>query len=532
MTKKIEELWGKLYGEETEYLTQLKELLNKRREEIEYTPENPLWFKKGTVYSLYVDLFADDFTGLIEKLDYLEDLGIKTLWLLPILESPMVDQGFDISDFYKIRSELGSNQDFYNFIKKAHEKNMKIVFDIAVNHTSDQHEWFQNACQTKDAKYRDFYIWNEDKNKYNNTRLLLKGVSNSNWEYNEKTDDYYFHRFYDIQPDLNYKNPEVLFEMIKAFTFWKTKGVDGFRMDAAPFLWKKEGTNCENLKETHLVLKIFRQAFDYIGAGTAMIAEANQKPEDVIEYLGSGDECNVVYNFPLMPRIFLAIAENDTNYLKKQLKILDELEQPKGTAWFTFLRCHDELTLEFVSDKERELMNHHYLKDENWEFRDGEGISGRLYDLLDKNVQKVLLAYSMLFSVQGTPIIYYGDEIGMENNPEFYEEMKDKFGYEDSRYLNRGPFDESKKEEASNNDDSDEAKIFNGLQDMIKIKNENFDLFNKEPDYKTKDNLFISKRVLNDKSLTIINNLSEKAVSYQNHDLKPLEYLWILKQNR
>ena len=532
MTKKIEKIWGKLYGEETKYLNQLKELLDKRREEIEVPIENPNWFKKGTVYSLYVDLFAEDFTGLTKKLDYLEELGIKTLWLLPILKSPMVDQGFDISDFYKIRDELGTNQDFFDFIEKAHQKNMRIVFDIAVNHTSDQHEWFENARQSKDNKYRNFYIWNENQNKYLDTRLLLKGVSNSNWTYNDKTDDYYFHRFYDIQPDLNYKNPEVLFEMIKAFTFWKLKGVDGFRMDAAPFLWKKEGTNCENLKETHFVLKIFREVFDYIGAGTAMIAEANQKPEDVVEYLGNGDECNIVYNFPIMPRIFLAIAEKDSNYLKQQLKILDDLKQPQDTAWFTFLRCHDELTLEFVSDQERELMNNHYLKEEKWEFRAGEGISGRLYELLDKNIQKVLLAYSILFSIQGTPIIYYGDEIGMKNDLEFYEKMTNKFGYKDSRYLNRGPFSETKKEEALNNKDSEEAKIFTGLQDMITIKNENNDLFNQKPNYKTKNNLFISKRELDDKSLTIINNLGEKVVSYQNHNLKPLEYLWILKQDR
>ncbi|MFO7815309.1 MAG: alpha-amylase family glycosyl hydrolase [Halanaerobiales bacterium] len=532
MKKKIEKLWGKLYGEEKKYLNELKELLDKRKQEIEYQPENPTWFKKGTVYSLYVDLFAEDFSGLIEKLDYLDELGINTLWLLPILESPMVDQGFDISNFYKIRSELGCNRDFFDFIEKAHQKNIKIVFDIAVNHTSDQHEWFEKARQSKENKYRDFYIWNHDKNKYTDTRLLLKGISNSNWKYNKRTDDYYFHRFYDIQPDLNYKNPVVLYKMLKVFIYWKTKGVDGFRMDAAPFLWKKEGTNCENLKETHLVLKIFRAVFDYLGAGTAMIAEANQKPEDVIEYLGDGEECNVVYNFPIMPRIFLSIAENDTSFIEEQLKILDDLKHPDGTAWFTFLRCHDELTLEFVTKKERELMNHHYLKEEIWEFRDGEGISGRLYTLLEKNVQKVLLAYSMLFSVQGTPIIYYGDELGMENDQEFYKKMNRKYGYKDSRYLNRGPFNEEKKKEALNDKDSDAAKIFRGLQNMITIKDDNFKLFNKKPEYKTKDNLFISKRILEDKSLTVINNLSQQEVSYHNHSLKPLEYLWILKEDK
>ena len=531
MLTKIEKLWQQLYGEEKEYLNKLKELLDKRKDEVDYQPNNENWHQEGIVYSLYVDLFADDFQGLIDKLDYLDELGVNTLWLLPILESPMVDQGFDISDYYQIRDELGTNQQFFDFLEKAHAKNIKIVFDIAVNHSSDQHEWFKDARQSKEAHYRNFYIWNEDKQKYTETRLLLKGISNSNWTYNEATDDYYFHRFYDIQPDLNYKNPAVLYEMLKAFTYWRAKGVDGFRMDAAPFLWKKEDTDCENLKETHKILKIFRAAFDYIAKGTVMIAEANQMPSDVIEYLGEGDECHVVYNFPIMPRIFLSIAEQESAYLEKQLEIIDKLEEPPGTAWFTFLRCHDELTLEFVTAKERELMNEHYLKDEKWTFRDGEGISGRLYDLLDKDVSKVLLAYSILFSIKGTPIIYFGDEIGMENDLDFYNKMNEKYGYKDSRYLNRGPFNQEKKTTALKQPESDPGLIYRGLKEMIRLKNENLKLFKSEVEYETKGNLLISKRQAEDKKLTIVNNLTEEEKSFKDYQLKAFDYLWILEEN-
>src|SRR6056297_628357 len=527
----IQKLWDSLYPKDQRYISKLEYLIKEGQKEIDYKPDELDWHQEGIVYSLYVDLFASDFKGLIKKLDYLYKLGVNTLWLLPILESPMVDQGFDISNYYKIRSKLGTNQEFIEFIKRAHQKNIKIVFDIAVNHTSNQHMWFKNARKSKNSQYRDFYIWNENKEKYQDTRLLLKGISNSNWTYNKETDDYYFHRFYDIQPDLNYKNPEVLYEMIKAFTYWISKGVDGFRMDAAPFLWKKEGTDCENLSETHKILKIFRATFDAISEGTVMIAEANQKPEDIIEYLGNGDECHVVYNFPIMPKIFLSIAEHDPDYIIKQLAIIDNLEQPDNTAWFTFLRCHDELTLEFVTEKERELMNKHYLKEEKWTFRDGEGISGRLYNLLDQDVSKVLLAYSILFSIKGTPIIYFGDEIAMENDLKFYNKMNDKFGYTDSRYLNRGPFDEQKKETALKEPSSDHGLIYRGLKEMINLKNDNLKIFKSDVEYEVKDNLLISKRKTKDKILTIVNNLKDESSSYEDYDLKPYEYIWILEEN-
>lgn len=532
MLKKLKGLWHELYGEQfDEQLEELVELLEERKEELNYLPDDSEWYKKGIIYSMYVDLFAGDFSGLIDRLDYLDELGVTAIWLLPILDSPMVDQGFDVSDYYKIREELGSNEEFFEFIEEAHQRGIKIIFDVPINHSSEKHEWFLNAKQSQEAEYRDYYIWNDDKQKYEDTRLLLKGISNSNWTYNPDTDDYYFHRFYDIQPDLNYKNPQVLIEMIKIFTYWKLQGVDGFRMDAAPFLWKEEGTNCENLEQTHKILKIYRAALDYLGEGTAIIAEANQRPEDVVDYLGQGDECHVAYNFPIMPKFYLALAENDPDYLIEELESNADLDVPDSAQWFTFLRCHDELTLEFVTEEERKKMNDYYLKDEKWTFRDGEGIAGRLYDLLEQDVDKMLLMYSMLFSIEGTPIIYYGDELGMENDVEFYNQMNEKTGYVDSRFLNRGPFDEELKEEMLNNPDSDSRRIFSGLQEMISVKEQESELFTVTPEYSHQDNVFISTRELGSKKLTIYNNLSEEEVIINDIKLEPYQYSWELTVN-
>ena len=529
MLTKVQDLWHELYGADyQEQLDELITLLKDRKEEINYLPDDEEWYKKGAVYSTYVDLFADDFSGLTEKLDYLDQLGITAIWLLPILDSPMVDQGFDVSDYYQVREELGTNQEFFKFINAAHERGIKIIFDVPINHSSDQHPWFLDARESENAEYRDYYIWNEDQEKYEDTRLLLKGISNSNWTYNQPTDDYYFHRFYDIQPDLNYKNPEVLIEMIKVFSYWKLQGVDGFRMDAAPFLWKKEGTNCENLKETHQILKIYRAALDYLGAGTAIIAEANQRPEDVVDYLGQGDECHVAYNFPIMPKFYLALAESDPSYLIDELESNADLDVPSNAQWFTFLRCHDELTLEFVTEEERQKMNQYYLKDDKWTFRDGEGISGRLYDLLEEDVDKMLLMYSMLFSIEGTPIIYYGDELGMGNDLEFYKQMNEKTGYVDSRFLNRGPFKEELQAEMENNPQSDSYQIFSGLQEMIEFKNKASQLFTVTPEYKQKGDLFISTRELGVKKLTIYNNLGSEEVIINDIKLEAYQYSWEL----
>ncbi|MFW5799351.1 MAG: alpha-amylase family glycosyl hydrolase, partial [Spirochaetota bacterium] len=420
MKDKLRRLWNDLYkGKYEDKFVKLMNILDKDTGKIDYLPEDPHWYKKGAIYSMYVDMFANNFDETINKLDYLKELGITAIWLLPILESPLNDQGFDISDYYKVREDLGGNEAFSHFIEAAHKRKIKIIFDIAINHSSCEHKWFKSAKSSKNSEYRDYYIWNEDTEKYKEARLLFKGIINSNWTYNKETDDYYFHRFYPIQPDLNYKNPDVLIEMIKALAFWKLFGVDGFRLDAAPFLWKEENTKCENLWETHLILKLFRASLDYIGAGTLLIAEANLMPEYLIEYYGKDDECQASYHFPLMPNFYLAIAESEPKHIINT----PFPDIPDNCQWLTFLRCHDEVTLEFTPIEDREKMIKYYLRDNLWVFREQEGISGRLYDLIDKDYRKVLLAYSPLFSMEGTPIIYYGDEIGMENDINFYNFM-------------------------------------------------------------------------------------------------------------
>lgn len=526
----IEAAWSAVYGtEHSEKREELFDLLEQRRENVEYTPDTTDWYQTGVVYSLYVDLFADDFDGLTEKLDYLEDLGVTVVWLLPVLESPMVDQGFDVSDFTRVREELGGNDAFLEFVEAAHDRGIRVVFDVPINHSSDQHRWFQDARQSESAEYRDYYIWNDDTDRYEEARLLLKGVSDSNWTENEPTDDYYFHRFYDVQPDLNYENPDVLLEMLRILTRWRVQGVDGFRLDAAPFLWKREGTNCENLPETHAILKLFRAAFEYVAEGTVMIAEANLEPDDVVEYFGDGDECHVAYNFPLMPTFFLALAENDPTYVTDELASLESLDVPASAQWFTFLRVHDELTLEFVSPEERQLLNDAYLEDERWSFREGEGISGRLYNLLDEDPDRVLLAYSMLFSVEGTPIIYYGDEVGMVNDEAFHAEMNERLGYDDSRYLHRGPFDEDRKREAMTEEESDAHVIWSGLGEMIETRTDNPDLFTATPTYRAENGVFVSTRETGGRRLSIYNNVAPEPRTVDGVELDGFDYEWVLE---
>ena len=529
--QKIEQLWYKLYPNQNNKLHELIDFLNSKKHSITYSPDDKLWYKKGLVYSCYVDLFAGNFQNMKNKLDYLQDLGVTILWLLPILESPMKDQGFDISDYYKVRDELGGNESFFEFVELAHQKGIKILFDVAINHTSIEHPWFQDAKKSKNSKYRDYYIWSPTDQKYSQARLLFKGMVNSNWTYNPETQDYYFHRFYEIQPDLNYKNPDVLIEMIKIFTFWKEHGVDGFRMDAAPFLWKEEGTNCENLIQTHWILKIFRASLDYLKEGTALIAEANQPPKDVVAYFGDSDECHVAYHFPVMPKIFLSIAEEDPNYIIDTLSEKVTPPIPKDCQWFVFLRCHDELTLEFVEPKEREKMLKYYLLDPRWNFREGEGIAGRLYNQMNKDYKKVLLAYSVLFSLHGTPINYFGDEIAMENNEEFYKKMTEKTSYKDSRYFNRGPFDEEKMHKALTDPASDSYKVFHGIKEMLTIKRENEELFTTQPTYQNIEGIFKVTRQKENKALTMYNNLTQETKTIDNITLKPYQYKWqITKQ--
>lgn len=521
MERKIRNLWNSLYND-SDKLNNLLKILSDEKIKYGKSNDTDYWYKNAVIYSAYTDLFAENFVKFTSRLDYLKNLGINTLWLLPILESPMKDQGFDISDFYSVRKDLGNNDDFKNFTEACHAKNIKVVFDVAINHTSDQHEWFLKSKE-KDEYYSDFYIWNKDDKKYSDARIIFKGIMKSNWQYDEKRKEYYFHRFYDKQPDLNYKNPDVFTEMIKMFLFWKEIGVDGFRMDAAPFLWKEEGTNCENLFHTHQILKLFRACLDYVNPGTILIAEANQKPNDVVEYFGKSDECHAAYHFPLMPKIYLAISEKKPEYISDILKEENTPEIPDNCKWFTFLRCHDEMTLEFVNAEERKIIMKNYLKNPLWNFREGEGISGRIYEFMDKNVQKVLLAYGILFSLDGAPIIYYGDEIAMENDYGFYEKMIKITGYADSRFLNRGVFDEEKMKKINYQESSPEKDIYNGLKEIIKKRNSYSRYFSEKPVIKSENGVLIVQR----SALKIYNNLNDYSCETDGIVLKPYESLWI-----
>lgn len=469
MTAFIEALWQEVYGTGQEAkLTALKTLLDEKRKLFASYPiiRKPDWYRDAVIYALYVDAFATDFHGLTERLDYLARLGVNTLWLLPILDSPMRDQGFDIRDFRTVREDLGGNEAFQEFILSAHARGIHILFDMAVNHTSDQHPWFVSARADEASPYRDYYIWSQTTDRYQDARLIFKGMVNSNWSCNEATGDYYFHRFYAFQPDLNYRNPDVLLAMIENFLYWKQQGVDGLRMDAIPFIWKEEGTSCEDLPNTHRILKLIRASLDYCQPGTLLIAEANMPPRDVVRYFGNDDECQAAYHFPLMPQFYMALAESDRGYIEAALSPAVTPPIPEKSCWMAFLRCHDELTLEYVSNDVRQRMNQYYLHDADSSFREGEGIAGRLFNLLQGDVDKILLMHAMLFATEGSPILYYGDEVGMENNLEFYRQASERTGNRDARFLNRGDMDWKKVERALNQEDSIEHRLFAGIQSL------------------------------------------------------------------
>ncbi len=470
MTEKIAALWRNLYGEDhADEFDRLTAVLEAARATLDAEPadSDPYWYKHAVIYALYVDAFAEHFDGVSENLDHLQKLGVNTLWLLPILKSPLRDQGFDISDYRDVREDLGGLEGFRRFMKCARDHNIRVIFDLAVNHTSDQHPWFVNARQSRDSQYRDYYIWSDTEEKYSQARLLFKGMVPSNWERNEATGDYYFHRFYEFQPDLNYRNPAVLIEMLSTFLFWMEEGVDGLRMDAIPFLWKEDGTNCENLPQTHLILKLFRAALDYCRPGMFLVAEANMEPKDVVQYFGDGDECHAAYHFPVMPQFFLAIAEGDYRPIENALSHEVTPPTPEGTEWLLFLRCHDELTLEFADASVRTRMIDHYLLGPKYDFREGEGIAGRLFNLMRGDTRKIECIYSMLFAAGGAPVIYYGDEIGMENSEEFYEMYRKQTGFDDARFLNRGALDWSKPEIAHADHEATEGEIFHALRRFV-----------------------------------------------------------------
>ncbi len=377
------------------------------------------WYKDVVIYELPVKAFFDanndgygDFAGLTQKLDYLQYLGVDCIWLLPFYKSPLRDDGYDISDFYTLRPELGTVEDFKDFMIEAHKRGMKVLADLVLNHTSDQHPWFQAARASKDPKVHDYYVWSDDPIKYSGTRIIFTDTEKSNWTWDEEAQQYYWHRFFSHQPDLNYDNPDVREEMISVMRFWLEMGLDGFRCDAVPYLFEREGTNNENLPETHVYLKEIRKYLDDHYPDKILLAEANQWPEDLLPYFGNGDEFHMAFNFPLMPRLFMSLRLEDR---KPVVDIINRLpEIPENCQWGIFLRNHDELTLEMVTDEERDYMYNQYAKDPRMKIN--LGIRRRLAPLVDNDRKEIELLNALLLSLPGTPVIYYGDEIGMGDN--------------------------------------------------------------------------------------------------------------------
>ncbi|MER2602079.1 MAG: maltose alpha-D-glucosyltransferase [Candidatus Competibacter phosphatis] len=382
--------------------------------------EDPLWYKDALVYQLHVKAFGDsdndgvgDFRGLVQRLDYLQDLGVDTLWLLPFYPSPMRDDGYDISDYQNVHPQYGTLADFRAFVREAHARGLKIITELVINHTSDQHPWFQAARRApRGSPERNFYVWNDDDKKFPETRIIFTDTETSNWAWDPVAQQYYWHRFFSHQPDLNHNNPAVVKAVTKVMRFWLDLGVDGVRLDAIPYLCVREGTYNENLPETHAVIKQMRAVVDRHYRSRLFLAEANQWPEDVRDYFGDGDECHMAYHFPLMPRMYMAVAQEDRH------PIVDILEQtpdiPDNCQWAIFLRNHDELTLEMVTDRERDYMYRTYAADPR--SRVNVGIRRRLAPLMDNDSSKIKLMNSLLLSMPGTPIFYYGDEIGMGDN--------------------------------------------------------------------------------------------------------------------
>jgi len=377
------------------------------------------WYQEAVFYELYLRAFCDgngdghgDFQGAITKLDYIQSLGVDCIWILPMYPSPLKDDGYDIANYLDIHSDYGTLDDFKAFLDAAHERGLRVVTDLVMNHTSDQHHWFQEARKGPSSKYHDYYVWSETGLEYADARIIFLDYEDSNWTYDEQVGKYYWHRFYSSQPDLNYDNPAVHEEMFKIMRFWLDMGVDGFRADAVPYLYEREGTNCENLPETHAYLNKVRRFLDEEYPGRPLIAEANQWPEDVRAYFGDGDEFHMCFHFPVMPRLYMALKQADKSAILDILARTPEI--PPGTQWLTFLRNHDELTLEMVTPEERQWMWEHYAPEPR--MRLNLGIRRRLAPLLDGDKRRWLLMNALLLSLPGAPIIYYGDEIGMGDN--------------------------------------------------------------------------------------------------------------------
>jgi len=377
------------------------------------------WYKDAIFYELHVRTFMDsngdgigDFPGLTDRLDYIRDLGVNCIWLLPMYPSPLRVDGYDIADYRSIHSDYGTLDDFQRFLDAAHARNLRVIADLVMNHTSDQHPWFQEARRSPESPYRDYYVWSDTDQRYKQARTIFVDSETSNWTWDPVARQYFWHRFYHHQPDLNFDTPAVRASMLDVMRWWLDRGLDGFRVDAVPYLFEREGTNCENLPETHAYLRELRGEIDARYRGRILFAEANQWPSDVRHYFGDGDECHMAFNFPLMPRIFMALRREERRPIIDIIRQTPDL--PASCQWGLFLRNHDELTLEMVSDEERDYMYLEYAKDAR--MRLNLGIRRRLAPLMENGRRQMELLHSLLLSLPGSPVLYYGDEIGMGDN--------------------------------------------------------------------------------------------------------------------
>lgn len=386
-----------------------------------------LWYKDAVFYEIHVKAFADgngdgvgDFQGLIGKLDYLQWLGVDCIWLLPFYPSPLKDDGYDVADFLRVAEQYGTMDEVRKFLDEAHRRGIRVIVDLVLNHTSDQHVWFQQARSSLQTSKRGFYVWSDNDHRYRKARIIFIDTEKSNWTWDPEAKAFYWHRFFSHQPDLNYDNPEVRQAMLETMEFWLDQGLDGFRCDAVPYLFEREGTICENLPETHAYLKEVRRKIDIAYQGRILLAEANQWPTDVRPYFGDGDEFHMAFHFPLMPRLYMGVQSESRDPIIDMFIHTPEI--PPNCQWCLFLRNHDELTLEMCSGEERDYMYYTYGRDPK--MRRNIGIARRLAPLLDNDRRKIELLNSLVFTLPGSPIIYYGDEIGMGDNVQ----LKDRDG--------------------------------------------------------------------------------------------------------
>ncbi len=392
---------------------------DRRSPRVATLPDDPTWYKDAIIYELHVKAFSDstgdgigDFAGLTGKLDYISSLGVTCIWLLPFYPSPLRDDGYDIADFTNVHPDYGTRRDFRAFVREAHRRGMRVITELVVNHTSDQHPWFLESRSSRSNPRRDWYVWSDTDQVYGDARIIFTDTEASNWAWDNPTQAYYWHRFFSHQPDLNYDNPQVTKAMVRVMRFWLDLGVDGLRLDAVPYLVERDGTSCENLPETHEILRQLRSAMEARYQNRMFLAEANQWPPDVRPYFGDGDECHMAFHFPLMPRVWIALRKEDRTPIVEIMESTPDI--PADCQWALFLRNHDELTLEMVTDEERDYMWTEYAADRR--ARLNLGIRRRLAPLVDNSRRRVELLNTLLLSMPGTPVLYYGDEIGMGDN--------------------------------------------------------------------------------------------------------------------